>query len=241
MGSSARLPMMPPALHPGRTTRTSGPSHRPRARFPIHAAWYPVASPPPGPPAAPAECNPAKSGGAFRPGWMDFQPPRSPPPSKPQNSRPPTATRTIPSTTTTATAPTAKRSCATTTTSPARTVVAGAIGAPSTMRNPPHSMRENKRRERPAIDRSTNDRPEVRLPEDQQRGTYVKLHKHVIEDLMVAPGEEAGLETRSTSVTKSGWLHAKDAPSPKDLAKEDLEEFKEELATAQELLYATDT
>jgi PPK2 family polyphosphate:nucleotide phosphotransferase len=102
-------------------------------------------------------------------------------------------------------------------------------------------MRENKRRERPAIDRSTNDRPEVRLPEDQLRGTYVKLHKHVIEDLMVAPGEEAGLETRSTSVTKSGWLHAKDAPSPKDLAKEDLEEFKEELATAQELLYATDT
>lgn len=68
----------------------------------------------------------------------------------------------------------------------------------------------------------------------------MKLHKQVIHDLMVAPGDSAGLISRSTSVTKSGWLHGKEAPSPKDLAKEDLEEFNEELAGAQELLYAAD-
>jgi PPK2 family polyphosphate:nucleotide phosphotransferase len=69
----------------------------------------------------------------------------------------------------------------------------------------------------------------------------MKLHKRVIDDLMVTPGESADLESRSTKVTKSGWLHAKDEPSPKDLAEEDLEEFKQELASVQELLYAADT
>jgi len=54
----------------------------------------------------------------------------------------------------------------------------------------------------------------------------MKLHKRVIEDLMVVPGEPADLKGRSTKVTKSGWLHAKDEPSPKDLAEEDLEDFK---------------
>jgi PPK2 family polyphosphate:nucleotide phosphotransferase len=67
----------------------------------------------------------------------------------------------------------------------------------------------------------------------------VKLHHKVIDDLMVAPGDPAGLEHRSTSVTKSGWLDTKGTPSPKDLAEEDLAEFKEELAEAQELLYAS--
>jgi len=37
----------------------------------------------------------------------------------------------------------------------------------------------------------------------------MKLHKRVIEDLMVVPGEPADLKGRSTKVTKSGWLHAK--------------------------------
>ena len=69
----------------------------------------------------------------------------------------------------------------------------------------------------------------------------MKLNSKVIEDLMVAPGDPADLGHRSTEVTKSGWLDAKDAPSPKDLAEEDLEEFKEELTASQELLYATDT
>jgi PPK2 family polyphosphate:nucleotide phosphotransferase len=69
----------------------------------------------------------------------------------------------------------------------------------------------------------------------------VKLNSQVIENLMVSPGEPADLGHRSTKMTKSGWLDAKDAPSPKDLAEKDLEEFTEELAAAQELLYATDT
>jgi len=69
----------------------------------------------------------------------------------------------------------------------------------------------------------------------------VKLHKQVIDDLMVTPGEPAGLEHRSTTVTKSGWLDAKGKPSSKDLAEEDLAEFKDELARAQELLYASGT
>ena len=69
----------------------------------------------------------------------------------------------------------------------------------------------------------------------------MKLHKQVIDDLMVAPGEPAGLEHRSTIVTKSRWLDAKGAPSRKDLAEEDLAQFKTELADAQELLYASGT
>jgi PPK2 family polyphosphate:nucleotide phosphotransferase len=69
----------------------------------------------------------------------------------------------------------------------------------------------------------------------------MKLHKGVIHDLMVVPGGPADLESRSTKVTKSGWLHGKDEPSPKDLAEGDLEEYREELGSAQELLYAADT
>jgi PPK2 family polyphosphate:nucleotide phosphotransferase len=69
----------------------------------------------------------------------------------------------------------------------------------------------------------------------------VKLPKEVISDLMVAHGGAADLGKRSTSVTKSEWLDATGKSRSKDLAEEDLEAFKEELATAQELLYATDT
>jgi PPK2 family polyphosphate:nucleotide phosphotransferase len=68
----------------------------------------------------------------------------------------------------------------------------------------------------------------------------VKLHKQVIEDLMVVPGEPAHLGSRNTSVTRSGWLDVKDGPSPKHLAESDLAQFKGELAAAQELLYASD-
>ena len=107
--------------------------------------------------------------------------------------------------------------------------------------NLPRCMQGRQGRERQTDDRSAIYGPEVLRPRVQEEGTYVKLHQHVIEDLMVAPGEPADLGHRSTKVTKSGWLDAKDAPSPKDLAEKDLEEFKEELAAAQELLYATDT
>jgi PPK2 family polyphosphate:nucleotide phosphotransferase len=67
------------------------------------------------------------------------------------------------------------------------------------------------------------------------------MTKEVLEDLCVAPGAPADLGHRSTKMTKSGWLHPQGVPSPKDLAEEDLEEFKEELAAAQQLLYATHT
>lgn len=69
----------------------------------------------------------------------------------------------------------------------------------------------------------------------------MKLDKQVIEDLRVAPGERADLGNRSTKVTKSPWLDSAGRSASKDLAEEDLAEFKEELAAAQELLYATGT
>ncbi len=69
----------------------------------------------------------------------------------------------------------------------------------------------------------------------------MKLDKGVIEELMVAPGDAADLGHRSTSATKAGWRESTGKSSSKDLAEEDLEAFKEELTTAQELLYASDT
>ncbi|MDQ2895431.1 MAG: polyphosphate kinase 2 family protein [Actinomycetota bacterium] len=69
----------------------------------------------------------------------------------------------------------------------------------------------------------------------------MKLHHRVIEDLIVSSGDSADLGGRSTTVTKSGWLDHKQGPGPKDLAQDDLQEFTQELACAQELLYASDT
>jgi len=69
----------------------------------------------------------------------------------------------------------------------------------------------------------------------------VKLPKQVISDLMVVHGDGADLGNRSTSATKSEWLDAAGKSRSKEVAEEDLEAFKEDLATAQELLYATDT
>lgn len=69
----------------------------------------------------------------------------------------------------------------------------------------------------------------------------MKLHHRVIEDLIVGSGDPADLGGRSTTVTKSGWLDHKHGPGPKDLAEDDLDEFTKELASAQELLYASDT
>jgi PPK2 family polyphosphate:nucleotide phosphotransferase len=69
----------------------------------------------------------------------------------------------------------------------------------------------------------------------------MKLPKRVIEDLRVLPGVPADLRSRSTTVTKSGWLDTKHGPGPKLLAKTDLQEFTQELASAQELLYASDS
>lgn len=69
----------------------------------------------------------------------------------------------------------------------------------------------------------------------------MKLPKEVVGELTVAPGAPADLASRSTLVTSSGWPGARGTSSARSLAEEDLRAFKEELATAQELLYATNT
>jgi len=68
----------------------------------------------------------------------------------------------------------------------------------------------------------------------------MKLHKDVIEELTVHPGDAASLRHRSTRATKTGWLGPASGSGPHYLAEQDLEEFREELRSAQELLYASD-
>ena len=67
----------------------------------------------------------------------------------------------------------------------------------------------------------------------------MKLPTKLIEELAVVPGMPAALASRSTGTTRSGGRRARAGVSPKNLAAGDLEEFKRELASAQELLYAT--
>jgi PPK2 family polyphosphate:nucleotide phosphotransferase len=69
----------------------------------------------------------------------------------------------------------------------------------------------------------------------------MQLHKRLIEELRVTPGAPAGLKNRSCAETRTDWLGPLGASNPRDLAERDLEEFRDELATAQEMLYATDT
>jgi PPK2 family polyphosphate:nucleotide phosphotransferase len=66
------------------------------------------------------------------------------------------------------------------------------------------------------------------------------LHRQVIEELRVGPGESADLGRRSTKETSTNWLESIGKSHPRDLAEHDLEGFKEELASTQELLYASD-
>jgi PPK2 family polyphosphate:nucleotide phosphotransferase len=68
----------------------------------------------------------------------------------------------------------------------------------------------------------------------------MKLPKRVIDELMVRPGDAAELGRRSTAEIDTRWLGTAGAASERQLAEEDLESFKEELASAQELLYAAD-
>jgi PPK2 family polyphosphate:nucleotide phosphotransferase len=68
----------------------------------------------------------------------------------------------------------------------------------------------------------------------------MKLHKHLLEELVVTPGERAGLLSRSTTQTTVNWLGAIGRSSPKEVAEQDLEAFKKDLQAAQELLYASD-
>lgn len=69
----------------------------------------------------------------------------------------------------------------------------------------------------------------------------MRLPTSVIRELAVTPGEPADLGHRSTTETRHRWLGGKAGVSPKSLAAEDLAGFTHELATAQELLYATGT
>jgi PPK2 family polyphosphate:nucleotide phosphotransferase len=69
----------------------------------------------------------------------------------------------------------------------------------------------------------------------------MKLHRRVIEELIVKPGEPAALASRSTSETTTRWLDPAGKVRPRDLAERDLEAFKQELDSAQQLLYAADT
>jgi|SRR5271166_5137833 len=68
----------------------------------------------------------------------------------------------------------------------------------------------------------------------------MKLDKATIAELMVRPGEPAGLADRSTESTRAKWKgsHKK---KYKKMAEEDLHEFVVELTEAQRLFWANDT
>ncbi|MDA8341230.1 MAG: polyphosphate kinase 2 family protein [Actinomycetota bacterium] len=68
----------------------------------------------------------------------------------------------------------------------------------------------------------------------------MRLPKKVVRELAVEPGGAAGLHHRSTSHTRADWLSPTGRSTPRDLAEHDLESFKQDLASAQELLYASD-
>jgi PPK2 family polyphosphate:nucleotide phosphotransferase len=67
----------------------------------------------------------------------------------------------------------------------------------------------------------------------------VKLHPALVDELVVKPGDPAALDKRSTTETIGRFLDPNGTVSAKKLAEGHLEVFKTELATAQELLYAS--
>jgi PPK2 family polyphosphate:nucleotide phosphotransferase len=69
----------------------------------------------------------------------------------------------------------------------------------------------------------------------------MKLPSDVVRELTVQPGTAAGLRDRSTAATASNWLGMLGHAHPKDVAERDLDGFKAQLESAQELLYADDT
>jgi PPK2 family polyphosphate:nucleotide phosphotransferase len=68
----------------------------------------------------------------------------------------------------------------------------------------------------------------------------VKLPRSVVHELCVEPGQPADLSTRSTSSTRADWLGAMGRSHPKEVAEQDLDAFKTELARTQGLLYSSD-
>jgi PPK2 family polyphosphate:nucleotide phosphotransferase len=69
----------------------------------------------------------------------------------------------------------------------------------------------------------------------------MKLHRKVIEELMVSPGEAVGLPERSTHKMDTPWRDGGSKSDLRHVADSELESFKAELASAQELLFASDT
>jgi PPK2 family polyphosphate:nucleotide phosphotransferase len=67
----------------------------------------------------------------------------------------------------------------------------------------------------------------------------MKLHKAVIEELTVRPGDPARLDRRSTESTAASWTDS--ATATKEMAKEELRSFVDELNDAQERLWASDS
>jgi PPK2 family polyphosphate:nucleotide phosphotransferase len=71
----------------------------------------------------------------------------------------------------------------------------------------------------------------------------MKLNKEVLDEMRIKPGDGAGLDGRSTKRVHADWLVLSDADGKKDhkrvkVAEEDLQDFVDELAAAQELLWA---
>jgi hypothetical protein len=67
------------------------------------------------------------------------------------------------------------------------------------------------------------------------------LPKDVIEELTVRPGEQAGPSTHSTREMRTPWRDHSGESSLQHVADSELESFKEESASAQDLPYASDT
>jgi PPK2 family polyphosphate:nucleotide phosphotransferase len=68
----------------------------------------------------------------------------------------------------------------------------------------------------------------------------MKLPPAVVEELTVRPGTAAGLTTRDTKGTAADWLGPIGKQKSKEVAGRDLKVFRDELQSAQELLYASD-
>ena len=69
----------------------------------------------------------------------------------------------------------------------------------------------------------------------------VRLQRTVVDELTVRPGTSAGLGSRSTGATRADWLRPAGLTHAHDVAEHDLVAFRQELASAQELLWASDT
>ncbi len=67
----------------------------------------------------------------------------------------------------------------------------------------------------------------------------MKLEAEVVAELMVRPGEPARLDRRSTSSTEVPCFGGDGPTTPKEIAEQDLDGFRVELARVQELLYAS--